>query len=267
MNQPRAMWGAIEPFYTVLSEPERKDELQRIGLKGGWMTYFAARAAPLGPVPPEIVIATFLVFAPGIVRRAVPDAWLLASPAEVLDRRLTVVDLALRRLLRAEVESPAIAEAADLARRATDACDGGGRPIFAANAALEWPAKPQLTLWHAANLLREHRGDGHVACLVAAGLDGCEAVVTHVAAVPSESHYQRHFRGWTPADWQAAESRLQARGWLDEAGALTAAGRSGRDDIERQTDAYAEAPWASLGQVETARLHELMSSITTTLRV
>jgi hypothetical protein len=114
-------------------------------------------------------------------------------------------------------------------------------------------------LWHACTLLREHRGDGHVASLTAAGLDGCEAHVTVTAtgAVPRDTLQSN--RKWSDEEWAAAEQRLQARGWLDAAGNLTDAGRAGRAEVEARTDTLAEEPWRVLGPERTERLLELLT--------
>jgi hypothetical protein len=108
-------------------------------------------------------------------------------------------------------------------------------------------------LWHAINVLREHRGDGHIAALQAAGLDPCEALVSFAAigAAPEEVFASR---GWTEAQWSAARDRLASRGWIDPAGQATERGRDGRDEIEWRTDRLADAPWQALGLARAQRL-------------
>ncbi|MET7616640.1 hypothetical protein [Streptomyces sp. NPDC005408] len=208
------------------------------GLKGFWMGYFASRAAALGAVPPEVVTAAFYNFAPGRVARALPDAWERCPPAQVLAARLDVADQCLRRLLGELVDGPLVAEAAELGRRAVEALPVAGRVLFAAHAALPVPERPHLALWWAATALREFRGDGHVAALVSAGVDGCEANVITVALglAPVE---QRLNRGWSEEEWEAAHARLRERGVLAEDGTLTDAGRLERDAIEATTDRLA----------------------------
>ncbi|WP_406303484.1 hypothetical protein OHA61_15315 [Streptomyces sp. NBC_00885] len=208
------------------------------GLKGFWMGYFASRAAALGAVAPEVVTAAFYNFAPARVARSIPDAWDRCTPEEVLAARLDVTDQALRRLLGELVEGPEVAEAAELGRRAVEALPVAGRVLFAAHAALPVPEHPHLGLWWAATALREFRGDGHVAALVAAGVDGCEANVITVALglAPTE---QRLNRGWSEDEWQDAEERLRERGVLAEDGTLTDAGRLERAAIEATTDRLA----------------------------
>src|SRR5262249_57758923 len=103
------------------------------------------------------------------------------------------------------------------ARGARPAPCPAARRLAAANADLPWPGEPHLVLWHAINVLREHRGDGHIAALLAAGLDPCEALVSFAAigAAPEEVFASR---GWTAAEWSAARDRLASRGWIDAAG-------------------------------------------------
>jgi hypothetical protein len=248
-TRARRMWQLFEPVHAVVYfAPETAEECAAVGLKGGWMAYFASRAAPLGPVPPEVVVAAFFNFPARMVRRALPDAWRFADPADVIAARLRVADRALRRLLGDAVDDPTVPEAAALLRRAVDACDLAGRPLFAANLSLSWPDEPHLALWHGATLLREHRGDGHVAALVAAGLDGCEAHVTQVAsgAVPAEA--VRPFRGWTDEEWDAAVERLRRRGWTDD----------DRRAVEVRTDELAAAPWRTLPGADADRLEALL---------
>jgi hypothetical protein len=251
----RSMWEVYEPYHDVTYfAPEARAATDGLGLKGGWMGYFAARAAPLGPVPAEVVIATFYNFHPDMVRRSIPAAWQLATPAGVLAARLAAVDAAIRRLLPDLIDSPTLHEAADLARRAAESCDLAGRPLGAANAALPWPDKPHLVLWSAATRLREHRGDGHNIALLAAGVEPCQAHVTLVAAGRGSAEMQRQYRWWSQGDWQAAEDRLRERGWLDPDGALTPKGRAAREQVERTTDALALGPWQALGRERTERL-------------
>src|SRR5215218_3445746 len=163
-------------------------------------TRLASRSAAMGPVPAEVVVATFYNFHPRMVHRAIPDAWGFAPPEAVLAARLEGADAALRRLLGGWAEGPEAAEAAALGRRAMEGRDPAGRPLFAAHAALGWPEEPHLALWHAATLYREFRGDGHVACLLADGVDGCEAHV--LAAGAGRRRSGRRLRpGSGPAGW------------------------------------------------------------------
>jgi hypothetical protein len=198
-----------------------------------------------------------------LVRPAIPRAWQIADPSTILAARLEAVDGALRRLWGTRITSAAMVEAASLAREAA-ACDLGGRVLSAAHAALPWPQPAHLLLWHALNLLREHRGDGHIISLVGARLDAGEATATLIASA-GEDQAGRRGR-WSDEAWHAAVGRLQARGWLDAHGHPTAVGRAGRDEVERSTDQLAMRPWEQLGRARTHRLwallHELVDVIT-----
>jgi hypothetical protein len=255
----RRMWRALEPLHmTVYFSPEPRDAYRRAGLRGGWMGYFASRSAAMGPVPAEVVVATFYNFHPRMVHRAIPDAWGFAPPERVLAARLEGADAALRRLLGPWADGPEVAEAAALARQATHGLDPAGRPLFGAHAALPWPDAPHLALWHAATLYREFRGDGHVACLLADGVDGLEAHVLAAGAGQLPGSILREYRGWSEEEWAAAADRLRERGWLAADASLTEAGAAARDDRERRTDELAMAPWRRLGPDGCARLLALL---------
>ena len=255
----RQMWQTMEPYHAMIYfSPEARQAYADAGLKGYWMGYFASRAAAMGPVPAEVVTATFYNFHPAMVARAIPDAWRFCPPEHVLAARSQSADSALRRLLGEQVHSDAVVEAAALAREATSACDVSGRALFAGHAALPWPEQPHLALWHAATLLRESRGDGHVAALLAEGLDGCEAHVTLVADGRAPREAIQPHRAWSDEEWAGAEDRLRRRGWLDTSGSLTELGSASRQAIEDRTDALASPPWDHLGPERSARLRELV---------
>jgi hypothetical protein len=244
--------------------PEVDEALTGIGLRPGRMPYFAGRSAAMGAVGPEVVAATFYNFNPEVVARVIPRAWTLATPEQVLEARLEGVDKALTRLLgEGELKSDQVVEAAELAREATAGCTAEGRPLYAAHAGLDWPEPPHLALWHAITLLREHRGDGHIAALVLNGLSGVEALVTHVATGHGFTvDAAKLTRGWSEEQWTAAEQGLRDRGVLDGEGALTGEGVAVRDRVETATEAAAQAPWSHLGPEKLARLEELGRDLT-----
>ncbi|HSL56999.1 MAG TPA: hypothetical protein VK866_04080 [Acidimicrobiales bacterium] len=255
----RRMLRTLEPVHGMIYfVPEAAAAYAEVGLEGR-AGYFASRAAAMGPVPAEVVVATFFNFHPDLVRTQIPDAWDRATPAQVLDARHRAVDAALRRLLGDAAHGPEIAEAAELAREATTALSPVGRPLYAGHASLPWPDEPHLVLWHAQTLLREHRGDGHVACLVTSGInDGCEALVTHAATEAVPADVLRTSRAWSIAEWDAAVTRLADRGWVHADGSFTDVGRRVRDEIEACTDQLSMAPWRLLGEERCARLRELV---------
>ncbi|HEX2911166.1 MAG TPA: hypothetical protein VH186_10190 [Chloroflexia bacterium] len=193
-----------------------------------------------------------------MVARAIPDAWHFSQPHLVLRARTEAADAVLQRLLGEMVDSEELREAASLAREAVNACHPAGRALFASYLALPWPEKPHMVLWHAATLLREYRGDGHVAALLTAGIDGCEAHVVMAASGKVGRETIQPHRGWTDQEWEAARQRLQQRGWLDSDGALNAEGHAAREAIEDQTNRLALAPWQHLGFERTNRLLKLV---------
>lgn len=244
----RKMWRTLEPYHGLIYfAPEATAAYEALGVTGR-AGYFASRAAPMGAVPAEVVIATFFNFEPSVVHAAIPAAWRATTPARLLEARVAAADAALRRSLGDQLDAPAVAEAAELARVAADACEAAGRPLYAGHASLMWPTQAHLALWHAISLLREFRGDGHIACLVEAGLAGIDALVIHAASGEVPRAVLQSSRHWDDAIWEASIERLGGRGLLDRAGAFTDAGRALRQEIEDRTDALALAPWVALGE-------------------
>ncbi|WP_328718213.1 hypothetical protein OHT52_01275 [Streptomyces sp. NBC_00247] len=256
----RRCHNAINPLHsTLFFSPDLTAEFGALGIDDPRAAYFAARGAALGAVGAGAVTSTFYNFNHELVARHLPAVWSVASPDAVLAARLRAADTTLRRLLGEEIiGSPEMAEAAGLALRATEACSRHARPLYAAHADLPVPAEPHLAFWHAATLLREHRGDGHLAALLTAGLDPLEALVSHTATGKGMSpRWTLGTRGWRREDWDAATERLRTRGLLDAEGSLTEAGTALRAELEETTDRLDEAPYEHLGADGVARLTEL----------
>ncbi|MEJ1200037.1 MULTISPECIES: hypothetical protein [unclassified Streptomyces] len=246
--------------------PDLGRELGDLGVTDPRAVNFAVRAAALGPVGAGAVTATFYNYKHDLVARHVPAVWETATPAQVLAARARAVDATLCRLLGDEtLASAEMSEAAGLALRAAEGCSRSARPLYSAHADLPVPEAPHLAFWHAATLLREHRGDGHLAALMAAGLDGLEALVTHTATGKGMApKWIFTTRGWTQEEWEAATDRLRDRGLIDDAGELSERGVALRDEIERETDRLDAAPYAHLGAEGVARLTELGTSFART---
>ncbi len=263
----RRMWTLFEPVHVVTYfSAEALSAFTGAGLRGFWRGYFAGRAAPLGAIGAAPVAASFFNFAPRMVARALPGVWELITPEDALAVRSAGAVAALHRLLGGGDAD--LAGAADLLLRATEDLDCAGRVLAAANAARpvngdgEAGGEPAARLWYAATLLREHRGDGHFAALVAAGIDGCEALVlrTGSGAGPSREQLQP-LRGWTDEEWDQAAARLADRGWLGPGGQVTPAGAAARQAVEDATDLAAARPWARLGPAATGELAGLLTPI------
>lgn len=256
----RSMWTLFEPVHTVTYfSPESRAAYESAGLHGFWRGYFAGRAAPIGPVGPAPVVAAFFGFAPQMVARAIPQVWDMASPQRTLAARLDGAVAALRRLSAGQPQVN-IEEAAELITTAATGLDPAGRVLGAANAALPAPADPLGRLWQACTTLREHRGDGHVAALVAAGLRGCDALRWR-AAVDMKREYLQPNRGWTDQEWDAATARLIERGWLTPDADPTPRGIDEFRAVEAATDRAAAQPWQHLGDAATSRLRTLLGPI------
>ena len=248
----RRLYDRFEPVHAIAYfAPEARAALDNLGYRGSWMGYFAARSAPLGPVPPQVVAAVFYNFAPWRVAKALPAAWEIAGPQLALRARQDSAVAALRRYGLLDDENVRIA--AELAAKAAQRAPVDGRPLFAANLALRWPTDPVAALWHATTLLREHRGDGHVAALAAAGVSGRESNVLHAAAGAVPRDYIARTRHYDEAEWRACEQSLTGRGLLHNDGSLTPAGRDLKDHIEATTDTLALHAFDGLddGEVET----------------
>ena len=263
--QARAAHTATNSLHSMIYfVPETEQRLTGTGLKPGRMCYFAGRSAAMGAVGSGVVTATFYNFHPGLVAHCIPAAWELARPDAVLGARLAAADEALRRLLGPEVIGSAeVGRLAGLTRKATEACQPEGRPLYAAHAGLAWPDEPHLVLWHALTLLREHRGDGHVWALGMGGLSGIEALVTHTATGRGFApEFARRSRGYQPEEWDAAVERLVSRGLMAGDGTLTEAGRVLRAQVENETDRLAAPPWQHLGEERTAEVVQIGRELT-----
>ncbi|MEU6845843.1 hypothetical protein ABZ930_28605 [Streptomyces sp. NPDC046716] len=262
LRTARRCHNVLNPFHsTHYFSPDLGREMAALGVADRNAAYFAARSAPMGAVGAGTVTAAFYNFKHDLVARHVPAVWQAASPEDVLAARARAVDTTLRRLIGEEaLASAEMAEAAELALRATEACTRHARPLYAAHADLPVPEQPHMAYWHAATLLREHRGDGHLAALLGAGLDPVEALVSHVATGKGMApKFLLATRGWTREEYDAAAERLRARGLLtgDEELTLTEEGARLRAGIETLTDELDRAPYEHLGDAGVARLTEL----------
>lgn len=237
--------------------PEVEEELTRLGLRQGRTCYFASRSAPMGAVSPATVAATFYVFNPALVTRHVSGVWATASPESVTAARRRGISAAWQRLLP-DTSVDEMTEAAGLARTAAQACSVAGRPLSAAHADLPWPQEPHMVLFHALTILREHRGDGHIAALLGEGLSGIEALVTHTATGRGFTvTAAKATRGWSDQEWGAAAAALVDRGVMTPSGGLTEEGDALRRRVEEATDEMAGEPWQALGEKGVSRLAEL----------
>lgn len=257
----RRFFDRFEPIHAVTYfAPEPRAALDALGYRGFWMGYFAARSAPLGAVAREVVAALFYNFAPERVAKALPAAWEIAGPDAALRARQESAVSALRRYGLNSAETLDVA--VELAGKAARSAPLDGRPLFAANLALPWPEEPLAALWHATTLLREQRGDGHVAVLAAAGISGRECNVLHAAAGRVPREYLARTRDYDEAAWRRHEQSLADKGLLDADGSLTAAGRDLKNHIEETTDALGLTALEALGDDEVEALFAALTPLT-----
>lgn len=269
MTHPaRRMFQLLEPICLVtFMADESNQELAALGHRTYWDGYFASRAAPLGRVPAEVVHAAFYNFADGEAARHIPSAWETIPPEASVAARQRGSAASVRRILGAELAgSPGLVRAADLTTKAATSAPLEGRVMYAGMRTLPIPADPVARLWHSATMLREHRGDGHIAALVGARIGGTEAHVLSALADgihPAESFGRIHH---LPRKRLAAVmAGLRGRGLIDAGGHLTDAGRETKHRIEALTDELAAAPYDALTPAEFDELVAELEPITATL--
>jgi hypothetical protein len=253
------MFGLVEPIGVIpYATDEPNEAMFALGFTDYWDTYFAGRAAPLGIVPTEVVDALFYNFAPGEVARHIPKVWRTTTPAAAIAARQQGCVKALRRILGDAVDSPASARAGDLLLRAATSAPVAGRPMYAALRALPIPDGVADRLFHAGSLLREHRGDGHIAALMADGVGGLEAHVLLALDMdlPAQKFGRLHH---LPAEQVAAVvDGMRARGIVGDDGWLTEAGHALKQRVEDRTDELAATPYDVL---DAGELDELMATL------
>ncbi len=259
----RKTWRTLEPIHGMIYfVPEAEAEYMHLGVTLQRTGYFASRAAPMGAVNADVVISTFYNFNPALVRAAMVGAWEIAPPSEFTKVRFRAVDAALRRAWGDDVVcSSEVHELASLLRRIAEvACEKPeGRPLFAGHSSVPWPDQPHLVLWHAQTLLREFRGDGHIAALTTEGLSGIEALVSHAASGEVPAQALTSSRSWSDEEWRSAIDGMRGRGLVTKSGdlAFTPAGNEQRKRIEATTDALATAPYAAFGEKVCEKIREL----------
>jgi hypothetical protein len=264
----RRMFELLEPICLVtFFADESNEELAALGHRTYWDGYFASRAAPLGRVPAQVVHAAFYSFAEGEAARHIPSAWETIPPETSFAawRRGSVASV--RRILGDELaDSPGLARAADLTTKAATSAPTAGRVMDAGWRNLPVPSEPVTRLWHSATMLREHRGDGHVAALVGARIGGTEAHVLSALEMgihPPESFGRIHH---LPKKRLAAVmDGLRERGLVDADGRFTDAGRQTKQRIEALTDELAAPPYDALSPAELDELVAELEPLTAAL--
>jgi hypothetical protein len=258
----RRMFELVEPIGVIPYASEEPNEaLFALGFTNYWDTYFAGRAAPLGLVPAEVVDALFYNFAPGEVARHIPKVWRTATPESAIAARQAGCVKALRRILGDHVDTPPFARAAELLTKAATSAPVEGRPMYAALRTLPIPDEVVARLFHAASLLREHRGDGHIVALMVEGVGGLEAHVLLALDMnmPAEKFGRIHH---LPAAHIAALiDGLRDRGVIGDDGWLSEHGRAVKQRVESLTDDLAARPYESLQPDEVDELIDALEPL------
>ena len=239
----RRLRDAIEPIALHAAWCRRtNDVLSRLGLRIA-TGYVWGRAAVLGEPPAEVVVSAFAWFEPALITAAYEEARRQCGRAGLLAAREDATVESLAEVL----EGVDVTRVVAVLRRALDAADGTGRPLFSGLRALGWPDHPAGELWRACDLLREHRADGHVAVAISAGLGPVAmTVLTELWLGMSIGEHAMGWRGWSEADVALAVADLERRG-LVAGEALTPAGKRLRDRIEERTDAMEQPVIDAIG--------------------
>ncbi|MEY2401805.1 MAG: hypothetical protein QOJ08_1916 [Ilumatobacteraceae bacterium] len=239
--------------------PEAAEEYGALGVTGAG-GYFGSRSAPMGAVPDEVIIATFYNFSPLAIISAMPGVWEVAAPEALQAARFRVVERALDRV-GVDLSSDQIAEARTLVDPVVAGLELAGKPLAAANASVALPAHPLVALWQQLTVIREWRGDVHIALLVTNEIGPCECLVLQVGTGRFPLRIARATRRWDETQWAAAVGGLVQRGWATDDGSITPEGVQERDRIEAETDRLCAPIWQPVGDSGAARLNELIAPI------
>ena len=255
----RRMFELVEPIGVIpYSADEPNETMFALGFTNYWDTYFAGRAAPLGLVPAEVVDALFYNFAPGEVARHIPNVWRATTPDLATAARQLGCVKALRRILGDRVDTPAFDRAAELLIQASTSAPVEGRPMYAALRAIPIPDDVVARVFHAASLLREHRGDGHIAALMIEGVGGLEAHVLLALDMNMPAEKVGRIHHLPAAQLGAVIDGMCDRGLIGEDGWLSERGRAVKQRVESLTDRLAARPHESL---ELSELDELVGAL------
>lgn len=261
-SMARRMFELVEPIGAIpYTADEPNEAMFALGFTNYWDTYFAGRAAPLGITPAEVVDALFYNFAPGEVARHIPKVWRTTTPEAAIAARQMGCVKALRRILGDRVDAAAFTRAAELLIKAATSAPYQGRPMYAALRALPVPDDAVGRLFHAASLLREHRGDGHIAALMAEGIGGLEAHVLFALDMDMPANKFGRLHHLPAAQIAAVIDGMRDRGLIGEDGWLSEQGRAVKRRVEALTDDLAATPYESLEPEELDVLSATVESL------
>ncbi|WP_436529346.1 SCO6745 family protein [Actinoplanes sp. HUAS TT8] len=256
----------VEPIGTVTFSDVPNEAFLAIGMRNYWDGYFAGRAAPLGTAPAEVVHAVFYNFAEGEVARHIPWVWGKTTPQEAIAVRERGSTDAMRRRIGELADAPNLTRLADLTTRAGLSAPTEGRALYAGLRALAVPEEPLARLWHSATLLREHRGDGHNAVLLAHGISGTESHVLLALTMGMRAEKFGRIHHLPKKQLAAVIDGLRARGLVNADGGFTDVGRETRERIESLTDDLAAPAYDVLTPDELDELIAGLEPIAAALR-
>lgn len=231
----RRLRDALEPIAMVhVHSGEAREQYAALGLER-FAGYVLGRAGTLGLPPTNLVVATFGVFEPDMLGGVYEGALTTATVPDVLVAKQAAATRCLHRVLGQPGRD--VEEVVAVLRAGLERAPLLGKPLFAGLSSLDWPGDAWGRLWHAANLLREFRGDAHLACLVAHGIGALESNLLTEAHVGIPVPEYTRTRSWSEADITAARDDLVDRVLLTPDGALTGRGAALRRDVEDATEA------------------------------
>jgi hypothetical protein len=260
----KAMESYVASCYFM---PEGPANYEKVGLKP-LAAYLCGRVAAMGAVPGEVVVATFYNFNPALVVPQVNKGWKITTPQAISEARNLTVTQGLTRMLTDENGNlPDVSRAIELVKKAVVGLKSEGRALFAGHQAQPWVEdNALLSLWWGCNLLREYRGDGHVAALLVHQVSGLESFLLHAAWENRPLHPGLvRARAWTAEEMEAAYNGLIERGLLNGDKTITEEGKALRESIEAATDRLAVAPWQKLGD-EADEFLGIMFGLSKTIR-
>lgn len=239
----------------VYRSRELRARLSELGVTDPLAAYIAQRSAPLGEPGPSLVAAAFYGFSPTAIAERVPQVWQQVRPAQAVELTLDAMRELLGRILGGQ--EAAVEELAGLLAPVASLHPTVGRPLAAGWADVRPTGEPLLDLWLATCVIRESRGDGHIALLVGEGIGPLESHLISAGDRPEGRTALESMRGWTAAEIDGAAEGLRSQGLLDAQGGRTDRCREMRRAIERRTDELSAPPWECTAPSDVARISEL----------
>jgi hypothetical protein len=234
-ERTRLLRNVCEPIgANVYFAPEAHQRYAALGLAGYGSGYFCSRGASLGKPSGLVVTAAFGVFSPAVVAPAVEAGWAVVEPEPLRQARYEGAVASLRRLL-GEPDGAQLARAVELLRRALSAAEGAGHMLFSGLKSLPWPEDAVGQLWRCCDMVREHRGDSHIAVWTRAMIEPVEIQLMSELQLGMPLKTYSATRGWTVEQMDAALAGMREKGWV-EGDAFTLEGRDLRERIESDTD-------------------------------